>query len=109
MCLNGTWQFEMDHGDSGRERGLIERKLADTIVVPFCPESELSGVGYTDFIDAVWYRRHVDIPSEWAGSELLLHFQAVDYDTTVWVNGTEVSRHRGGFPSRLHWPNARTH
>lgn len=97
LCLNGVWQFETDQGDSGRERGLCERPLASQITVPFCPESELSGVGETDFLEAVWYRRTVRLPEEWAGRRVLLHFQAVDHDTTVWVNGVEVVRHRGGF------------
>jgi beta-galactosidase/beta-glucuronidase len=97
LCLNGEWQFEIDAGDSGLERGLLERELEDRIVVPFCPESPLSGIGHTDFMDAVWYRRTVTIPETWAGQRVLLHFQAVDYDATVWVNGVEVGRHRGGF------------
>ncbi|MFP4055177.1 MAG: glycoside hydrolase family 2 protein [Phycisphaerae bacterium] len=96
-CLNGRWQFEIDSGNSGLERGLLDRQLADEIVVPFCPESELSGVGNTDFLNAVWYRRDLDVPAEWNGRRVLLHFQAVDYDATVWVNGHEVVRHRGGF------------
>ena len=97
LNLNGEWQFEIDHGDSGRERGLLDRDLSGVITVPFCTESELSGVAHTDFIDAVWYRRDVVVPSDWAGKRVLLHFQAVDYDATVWVNGTEVARHRGGW------------
>lgn len=97
LCLNGTWQFEIDAGDSGLERGLLDRNLAGEITVPFCPESRLSGVGATDFLNAVWYRREVAIPAEWQGCDVLLHFQAVDYDATVWVNGQEVARHRGGF------------
>lgn len=97
LNLNGTWQFELDRGDSGLERGLLERDLGAEILVPFCPESELSGVGETDFLEAVWYRRTLTLPAEWAGRRVLLHFQAVDHDTTVWVNGTEVVRHRGGF------------
>src|SRR5579871_6334179 len=97
LCLNGEWQFEIDAGDSGKERGLLERELSGTITVPFCPESALSGVGNTDFMHAVWYRREVVIPAEWAGKNVLLHFQAVDYDATVWINGHEAARHRGGF------------
>ena len=97
LCLNGEWQFEIDPGDSGLERGLRERPLQARINVPFCPESTLSGIGNTDFLNAVWYRREVTIPPAWAGKRVLLHFQAVDYDATVWVNGTEVARHRGGF------------
>lgn len=97
LCLNGEWQFEIDPGDSGLERGLLQRDLRDRILVPFCPESSLSGIGNTDFLNAVWYRRTMAIPSEWAGQRVLLHFQAVDYDATVWVNGQELGRHRGGF------------
>ncbi|HLH58473.1 MAG TPA: beta-galactosidase [Streptosporangiaceae bacterium] len=97
LCLNGVWQFEFDPADSGFERGLGERDLAATIVVPFCPESELSGLGDLDFHPAVWYRRTVTIPGSWAGLRIILHFGAVDHDTTVWVDGVEAGRHRGGF------------
>ena len=97
LCLNGEWQFEIDQGDSGIDRGLLHRDLNQTIIVPFCPESELSGIGNHDYYNAVWYRRQVTIPADWGDQRILLHFQAVDYDTTVWVNGNEVGRHRGGF------------
>ncbi len=97
LCLNGEWQFEIDQGDSGLERGLLQRDLNDRITVPFCPESKLSGIHNADFMNAVWYRRNVKIPADWAGRRVILHFQAVDYDSTVWVNGEEVGRHRGGF------------
>ncbi len=97
LCLNGEWQFEIDQGDSGLDRRLRFKDLTDTITVPFCPEAELSGVGNTDFLHAVWYRRTVDIPADWQGRRVLLHFQAVDYDATVWVNGKEAGRHRGGW------------
>ena len=97
LCLNGEWEFEIDHSDTGLERGLKQRRLSGRILVPFCPESVLSGVGNTDFMEAVWYRREVEIPERWSRRQVLLHFQAVDYDATVWVNGREVGRHRGGF------------
>ena len=97
MSLNGVWQFEIDQGDSGLARGLVTQDFTGKIIVPFCPESELSGVGNTDFLNSVWYRRTVTIPERWAGKVILLHFQAVDYDASVWVNGVEVGRHRGGF------------
>jgi beta-galactosidase/beta-glucuronidase len=97
LCLNGTWEFEIDAGDSGLERGLLQRPLQQAITVPFCPESTLSGIGNTDFLRVVWYRRRVVLPEAWADKRVLLHFQAVDYDTTVWVNGVQAGRHRGGF------------
>ncbi len=95
--LNGIWGFEIDAGDSGLERGLAKRELTGEILVPFAPESVLSGIEHVDFMEAVWYRRTVTIPQEWAGHNVLLHFGAVDHDATVWVNGIEVARHRGGF------------
>ncbi len=97
LCLNGEWQFEIDGGDSGLERGLLKRPLSDTITVPFCPESELSGLAYTDFVLAVWYKKEITVPNDWKGRHVLLHFGAVDYDATVWINGVERMRHRGGF------------
>ncbi|MBC8010307.1 MAG: hypothetical protein H7067_09430 [Burkholderiales bacterium] len=79
LCLNGRWEFEIDQGDSGEERGLVGRALKREIVVPFCPESKLSGVAEADFLNAVWYRREVEAPSEWGARRLRLHFGAVDY------------------------------
>jgi beta-galactosidase/beta-glucuronidase len=99
LNLNGRWRFEIDRADSGLERGLREKPLPDEILVPFAPESTLSEVGELDFMRAVWYRRTIRVPDEWRGSRVLLHFGAVDHDTTVWVDGTEVGRHRGGFSS----------
>ncbi|MFC7405599.1 glycoside hydrolase family 2 protein [Georgenia alba] len=97
QCLNGWWDFQIDQGDSGLERGLLETALDGRILVPFAPESELSGVENTDFLEAVWYRRTVEVPAAWAGRRVHLHFGAVDQDATVWVDGEQVGRHRGGF------------
>ena len=101
LCLNGQWEFEVDGGDSGYDRDyhLGQHALQQQITVPFCPESELSGIGNVDFMPAVWYRRTVTVPAAWSGKRVLLHFGAVDYDATVWINGAEVYRHRGGFTS----------
>jgi beta-glucuronidase len=97
LNLNGTWQFEIDRSDSGRERGLTERDLESTITVPFAPETAASGIGDRDFLEAVWYRRTLTIPADWHGLRPILRFEAVDHDATVWANGVEVARHRGGF------------
>ena len=96
--LNGAWEFEIDAGDSGEARGLISgRRLTGRITVPFCPESPLSGVGNRDFMPAVWYRKLVTAPAHWRGKRILLHFGAVDYESTVWVNGQRAGIHRGGY------------
>ena len=97
LNLNGTWQFEIDRSDTGRERGLLDRALEDEITVPFAPETEASGIGDRDFLEAVWYRRTVTIPADWDGLRPILRFEAVDQDATVWADGVEVARHRGGF------------
>ncbi len=99
LNLNGQWQFEIDAGNSGHARNLnqLGHNLPDEITVPFCPESSLSGLGHVDFMPAIWYKKRVQIPADWKGKQVLLHFGAVDYDATVWVNGIEVGRHRGGF------------
>ena len=100
MNLNGTWQFEIDQGASGRARGLTEKNPLDgEILVPFCPESALSGVNYKDFMRAVWYRRAFTLPEEAAGKRVLLHFGAVDYKCEAWVNGVSVGTHEGGYAS----------
>lgn len=98
FSLNGTWEFEMDPGRSGREREVWKKdKLSEKIVVPFCPESELSGINNKDFMPAVWYRRKFNIPQNWNGKRITLHFGAVDYYAQVWVNGQQVGSHRGGY------------
>jgi len=98
LNLNGEWEFAEDPGQSGEERGWVTGHGFDQrILVPFCPESELSGIGKTDFMPGVWYRRLVTVPQAWQGRRVLLHFGAVDYGATVWVNGEEVGRHQGGY------------
>ncbi len=98
--LNGEWQFEFDFGNSGTDRKLYEKgTLKDKIIVPFCPESELSGINYKDFIPAVWYKRTLEIAGEELNGRVLLHFGAVDYECHVYVNGKEAGMHKGGYAS----------
>ncbi len=100
LNLNGEWEFAEDPGRSGEERGWASgQAFAQRILVPFAPESRLSGLAHTDFLPMVWYRRRFRLPDEWQGRRLLLHFGAVDYDTTVWLNGRLVGAHRGGYSS----------
>lgn len=99
--LNGDWDFDFDFGLSGEEKGWQQNPSALTqkIIVPFCPESAASGIGYTDFIPAVWYHRTFDGPDSWSGKRVLLHFGAVDYECKAWINGTAVGSHLGGSSS----------
>ena len=98
--LNGEWDFEIDNAIVGLEKKFYERESLDgKITVPFSPESVLSGIGNTDFMNAVWYRRNIDIPTEWAGKRVILHIDACDHTTRVFVNGKKVGKHAGGYTS----------
>ena len=98
--LNGKWTFEFDFGNSGLEKGFTESKgFSNDILIPFCPESTLSGVQYTDFINHIWYHRKIDIPDAWQGKRIQLNFGAVDYICEVFIDGQFVGRHFGGTSS----------
>jgi len=96
--LNGRWTYAFDFGKSGAERGFKDCKgFPDEITVPFCPESELSGIGHKDFIEAMWYQKTIHVPLGW--KKTILHFGAVDYIAEVFVDGQPVGRHFGGSAS----------
>lgn len=103
--LNGPWTFCFDFGESGMDAGrelFRSRGFDQRIVVPFCPESTLSGVGHRDFIRAMWYHRRIDIPSGWAGRRVLLHFGGVDYESELFIDGVPAGIHFGGSVSFHH-------
>lgn len=100
MNLNGEWEFEIDRGESGRNRKLWNAEhLKGTIIVPFCPESPLSGVGDKDFMPCVWYKKKLTHPfcEMKDGDRTLLHVGACDYFTEVYVNGRLAGSHIGGY------------
>jgi beta-galactosidase/beta-glucuronidase len=110
--LNGAWEFEFDPDDRGREESWQDRDTLGErrIVVPFAPESILSGVHDEEFHPLCWYARDFDLPAalaspplagrEGAGeraSRILLHFGAVDTAADVWLNGQHLGQHVGGY------------
>ena len=99
--LNGEWAFEIDNGRSGQARKLYEdgAALTDRILVPFCPESSLSGVGHKDFMYGVWYQRKVMLTAGQLSGRTVLHFGAADYFTYAYVNGNLAGTHKGGYVS----------
>ena len=103
--LNGVWTFAFDFGLSGEHAG---RSLASSrgfereILVPFCPESALSGVEYRDFIPCLWYHRKWTVPEGWKSRRILLHFGGVDYASEVFIDGRSAGRHEGGTVSFCH-------
>lgn len=92
LNLNGVWGFALRPERAGRP-ATFDRE----ILVPFPVESALSGVMERVNGKRIWYRRTFSIPSAWKGKRTLLHFGAVDWDATVWVNGVRVGRHKGGY------------
>ena len=98
--LNGEWDYTFDFSETGQERGFCKAESFEgKIIVPFCPESILSGVGYKDFINCIWYRRDISIPENWKGKKILLNFGAVYYTSEIYIDGTLVKRHFGGSSS----------
>ncbi len=92
LNLNGLWDFAITSKEA------THATCDAQILVPFPVESALSGVmGRVSENERIWYRRTFEVPRKWQGRRLLLHFGAVDFETTVWVNGTEV----GHAPRRL--------
>ncbi|MBR2875984.1 MAG: beta-galactosidase [Clostridia bacterium] len=99
--LNGEWEFEFDFGNSGINRELFKEDavFSKKITVPFCVESELSGIGYKDFIPAVWYRRKINITKEQLQNRVFIVFGAVDFHSKLYVNEVEAGEHFGGYTS----------
>ena len=98
--LNGEWEFDFDFGASAREKKLYKKgSLSKKITVPFCPESVLSGIGYTDFISSVCYRKIVTLTADEVSQNVFLHFGAVDFHSFIYVNGNLAGKHIGGYSS----------
>jgi len=93
--LNGSWDFEID--PDGILSSPEHVAWAARIEVPFAPETARSGVADTGLYRSCWYRRTLEAPSLEHGERLILHFGAVDYRATVWVDGTLVVTHEGGY------------
>ncbi|QDU91616.1 Beta-galactosidase large subunit [Pirellulimonas nuda] len=94
--LNGLWQWQAADPDDAPPFG---RTLDDEILTPFPWESALSGLRRQSPTGAAWYRREFEVPRAWRGDRVLLHFGAVDWQATVYVNGRCAGQHRGGFDS----------
>ena len=98
MTLNGEWQFEIDKTADGEARGLTYgQDLNAKILVPFCPESKLSGLAIpmTEHIKNVWYRRTFELSPAMQGKRLRIHFGGVDYKAWVYINGQFAGTHIG--------------
>jgi beta-galactosidase/beta-glucuronidase len=99
MLLDGEWQFAFDDDDAGLREGWQRAgyTFPTSITVPFCYQSEMSGIGGDDIHPLLWYRREFKVPEDMRGGRILLHFGAVDYACRVYVNGQAVGSHVGGY------------
>ena len=104
QSLNGEWDFGFSKKADKNYKFLTEEKILDfykqsvfthKINVPFCIESALSGIGYTGFLNRVWYKKRIHITSN--GNRVFLHIGAADYKTTVILNGEIAGSHKGGY------------
>ena len=106
QSLNGSWDcgfqkartaFHFSKNADFAMKLYRQARYTHKINVPFCVESQLSGIGYTGFVNAVWYKREVEIAKK--DKRVFLHIGAADYLTTVLVNGVCAGRHTGGYTS----------
>jgi Glycosyl hydrolases family 2, sugar binding domain/Glycosyl hydrolases family 2, TIM barrel domain len=94
-ALDGRWDFAFDRDGSVEHPADV---LWDrSILVPFAPETSKSTIGDTRYTRACWYRRTLAAPEHSAGQRILLHFEAVDYAATVWIDGQLATSHEGGY------------
>lgn len=97
MNLNGEWNFKFDQENKGEKEKWYEGADFDKkIIVPFTYETNASGIGEEKFCPNVWYQKKIEIPPQYKNKKILLHFQAADYITKLWVNGMFVGERKGG-------------
>ncbi|HJT64835.1 MAG TPA: glycoside hydrolase family 2 TIM barrel-domain containing protein [Pyrinomonadaceae bacterium] len=96
LNLNGEWEFAFDDANQGLQLGWYDgRNLPGRITVPFAYQTPLSGINDKSIHEYMWYARSFEVPADWHG-DLLLNFGAVDYSSTLWINGQEVGHNQGG-------------
>ncbi|WP_026559821.1 glycoside hydrolase family 2 [Bacillus sp. J37] len=97
LTLNGEWNFKFDKENKGEKEKWYKKFETDKkIMVPFTYETKASGIEEEEFCPHIWYQKKITVPSEFEGKEIILHFQAADYKTKLWVNGKFVGERKGG-------------
>ena len=91
--LNGLWDYAIL-----KTNQIQPKRYQGKILVPFSFESALSGVEKKiKPEDKMWYRKNFELPKNWSGKDVVIHFEAVDYKSAIWVNDIFVGSHKGGF------------
>ncbi|ACU61256.1 glycoside hydrolase family 2 sugar binding [Chitinophaga pinensis DSM 2588] len=101
MSLNGKWDYiggKQAANALNPAKPIAFSDKTEKILVPYCPESVLSGIERDQEIN-MWYRRTFDLPAAWKGKQVIINFDAVDHDATVFVNGEKAGTHAGGYTS----------
>ncbi|MEE6449480.1 sugar-binding domain-containing protein [Gottfriedia acidiceleris] len=98
LNLNGKWSFTFDDDNVGSKQKWYKNNwnFDKEIEVPFAFQTKLSGINDSTFHDVVWYKRDFEVPENWSGKSVILHFGAVDYRAWVYVNEQFVGLHEGG-------------
>lgn len=108
MSLNGLWDYALEPVTYQARQGFTERASMTTgtppaeylgrILVPFAIDAPLSGIMHVLHPqERLWYRRDLEVPPAWQGQRILLHVEASDWETSVYVNGQRLGQHRGGY------------
>ncbi|MBY9008292.1 MAG: glycoside hydrolase family 2 [Candidatus Lokiarchaeota archaeon] len=99
--LNGEWDFSFDDTDIGLKERWYKKENSKNfdrkIIVPFCFQSKLSGIEDKSFHEVIWYRRAFKIPKQFKNKKIILHFGAIDYRSSIYLNGEYVGSHEGGY------------
>ena len=99
LCLNGKWDYvggESAPNAFNPSKPINFEGKVKQILVPYCPESVLSGIQKNQEIN-MWYKRNFEGPSDWKNKQVIVHFDAVDHDATLFINGNKVGTHAGGY------------
>lgn len=94
--MNGLWTYSNASSLDAVNQPPFGQTLSREVLVPFCLESGLSGIQGEDMLYS-WYQTTFSVPSSWNGDRVLLNFDAVDYEATVFVNGRNATFNRGGY------------
>src|SRR6266481_4936522 len=97
LNLNGIWQFQAGNTNDPVPTNQV---LASEILVPFPIESAISGV--KQYYARSWYRRTFTVPPAWSGQRIVLHLDAVDWESEVFINGQSAGVHRGGYDAAIY-------
>jgi len=98
LSLDGEWNFRFDDNKQGvAEEWHKALPDARKINVPFTYETKASGIGEEEHHTCVWYKRSFTVPQQHRQQHVIMHFQAVDYKATVWINGVQAGTHEGGY------------